>query len=167
MKKRVFLWVFTGLIIIIGFVPYKFPAAFDPQSVNNVILVSHAECTCCGDFQILKGTLSVPKQLQNQLRRPFYEINVIRKNSPFDEVTDENFVTTLYNNQFLLSGKIVGVDTYCNENIPIIKVDKWSPIGYRPVFLTSGGNYLFGYLALSGTLLIGSLIWTIIKRKAR
>jgi phosphate/sulfate permease len=44
----------------------------------------------------------------------------------------------IFDNQFIISGKVVGVDTseykYCETNYPIFKIDKWSPTHYSANF---------------------------------
>lgn len=164
MKRLPIIWIITCLAISTGLVPYKFPTKFNDKNGGNSILVSHAECTCCADFQILKGNVKIPEHLKDQLKNSVYEINVIRKTSPFEKVNDGNFVMLLYNNEFVLNGQIVGIDNQCGSSIPIFKINNWSPTHYHPILWTFDTFFFYFYFILVGLLLIISLYLTIKRR---
>lgn len=164
MKRALIIWISTCIVIGIGLIPYKFPTTFDGKPGSTEILVSHAECTCCADFQILKGSLKIPQRLENQLKNPIQEIYVTGENTPFNKVNQGNFVMLLYNNEFVLSGTIIDVSNKCGTKTPVFKVNKWSPTHYHPILWTFNSFYFCLYFMISALLLIIASYFTL-KRK--
>jgi hypothetical protein len=164
MKKwpRILLAVFI-LFLLYGLMPYKFPESYTPAPAVNRILVQHQECTCCADFDIVKGEIAVPDNLKRFFTNPPGELNVSGKDNPMNCFGDANArFDMLCSGKLILEGTISGIDSTdyikgaedCRMK-PIFKVSRWGLNSYFATCWTFGRiTALFYAISLFITFLI-------------
>lgn len=132
-------------MLIFGFLPYRFTISRAYRSQENCVLVTHQECTCCGDFKIEQGVLDIPDSLGGDRVR-YREIQITGPFAPFHSYRGEADLDLL-RNTFLLRGQVVAIDSeaYC-EPMPVFQVSSWRLKTYYPRCLTFGDPGLLIYL---------------------
>lgn len=159
MKK--ILWIFSVLFLFYGLSPIKMPRQASFIKEDNTILVHHNEWTCSADFDIIKGKLVVPKEIEHIPLISKTEI-IVTGNSPLNYCT-EQYATfdLLVSTDFVLRGRVVGVDSLTNGgcgNRMLFEVSGWDMPIYYPRFWTfSRAVFIFFFFGLPA-IFIGLII---------
>jgi len=124
----------TLILLGLGFAPYKFPR--NPASIStNELLVEHEESICTADLYVVRGKLNIPQDIKSCFSSERTEFNI---DSLGESMLDTDNFWLISENQFIVSGKVVGVDSsdfkYCETNLPKFKIEKWSPTNYNANF---------------------------------
>jgi hypothetical protein len=160
MKSKLFIyWIICLLFLIYGIMPVKIPVKNPVIKRKNEIVVIHQECTCCPDFDIIKGSLLLPLEFQylgtNEI--------TVTGNHPFNYSKNEtNNFFLVASGEFLFEGEVVGIDSVngCNKR-PIFRVDKWSLAKYYPKFWMFSKVYFILYLFILPLFLLFLIVETI------
>lgn len=165
-------WILNFAILIMGLLPLKMPDFYKENNKKNILLVSRHECTCCGDFEIEKGELEIPKNYLKYFphSNEIFEITIAKEEYILNNIGYD----FLIDSKFILEVELVGVDSTEGNKLgsgcdikPILKVNNWSPTEYYPFFDSFDSSVIIiGYLIciLSFILLSIINIIVIIKR---
>jgi hypothetical protein len=167
-------WTACILFFLYGLTPVRIPVEPPLVDAPNRIVVEHHVCTCCANFDVVRGELIVPSEFKENLNTR--EVTVTG-DSPFAYVGNDNpesFFEFLYPSQFILEGKMVGVEDVgpeCgNGKRPIFEVRRWSMTKYcSRVWVLRGiwyGLYLLG-LPVAGLVLSTITIVRFLRRRNR
>lgn len=151
------IWTSLIVLIIIGFRPFRFPC--NPNNtLQTELLVEFHEYTCSPDFEIVDGQLNIPDRYKLLLKDNTQELNVSGIESPLKLLNDGD-LQFLTDNQFVISGKIVGVDSSARtcSKTALFEIDKWSPTKYYAIFWTFKPIFFITYFFL-----LFSMVLTII-----
>ena len=166
--------IITALLLAYGFLPVTIPYYSGNYSNPNTLLISRQECGCpCAEGKIVKGRL----HFSDSIKKAFPNLDesvrefTLKNFPPFNKINSGKLETLDFanNNDFKVTGKVIGVDTIlCTpsncEIVPKFEVSSWTLTTYYPRFQKF--NYLFRILYF-GVLLIGitfiaikiSLVW--------
>ncbi len=167
-------WTACILFFLYGLTPIRIPVEIPQVDKPNRIVVDHQVCTCCANFDVVGGELVVPAEFKGNLNTR--EITVTG-DSPFVHVGNDNpesFFSFLYASQFVLEGKIVGVEDIepgCGGGKrPVFEVSRCSMTEYCPrVWVFRGfwlGLYLLG-LPVMGLVLSTVTVVRFFRRRSR
>ena len=158
-RNSLFVWTISFLVFSFGFLPYRLSFNRNYKSQPNVLLVDHSECTCCADFGLLQGEISIPDSLKEILKNK-REIEIVGENTPLNQFKNEAATFDLIvGNSIILKGEVVGVDSlYGCDARPIFAVKKWGLKTYYPRFLTFGVTTMLIYLFICAIAIIFSLV---------
>lgn len=156
----------TLILLLIGFAPYKFPRGIDSIS-DNEILVDHSESTCTSDLYIVSGKLNIPQDIKSYFTNEPKDFNIDSTGLSMFDTNPGNYFL-VFENQFIISGKVVGVDTseykYCETNYPIFKIDKWAPTNYSANFWSFNKPVFILYFSALFALILTSIVLVFIRR---
>lgn len=159
----------TLILLGLGFVPYKFPRNPD-KLADNEIIADHEESTCSTDLYVVRGKLIIPQDIKSYFSKEPTDFNIDNSGvSMFDPINDDqNNWWLISDNQFIISGKVVGVDSsdfkYCNTNYPKFKIDNWSPTNYHANFWSFSRPMFFAYFLTLFALVLTSIILFFVRR---
>jgi hypothetical protein len=152
----------TLILLGLGFMPHKFPR--NPDNISdNELLVDHAESTCTADLYLVRGKLNIPQDIKSYFANEQTEFNI---DSLGESMFDTGNFWLISENQFIVSGKVVGVDSsdfkYCGTNLPKFKIDKWSPTNYNANFWSfSRPVFILYFLTLFACILTSTVLFFI------
>lgn len=155
MKNRVrkIIWSITIVFILFGLLPYKLPQ-FNINNENEVLIYS-PECTCCPEFYIEDGELTIPNKFKKLLPKKVFEITIEEGH----EIKNLNWNLLKVGNRFVISGTVIGIDSIgVNPRIPcnvkaIVRVNDWSPARYNVNILSNDPKWILPY-GIAGLILI-------------
>ncbi len=167
MQKTI--WTIIILLLVIGYVPYKFPKNPTKRRTNE-LLVNHQEATCTTDFEIVNGSLQIPSELIYYFPNGSTNIKLAVGKSPFDPIDEKQINWYLITeNNFIISGNVVGVDSLdkqlCGHNYPVFKIEEWSPTKYFPNYCSFSFPIFLLYFASIILAISTSIILFFVQRK--
>jgi hypothetical protein len=143
LKILLLAWVcFIGYYML----PLKKPIHFHPYIENTSILATQQFCESeCADVIIKKGMVLLPDSLQRIFPNIRTDVANLSGNSPFRHKNS----TLMFSYDFILSGKITGIDSTNLEGyIPIYTVEEWYPTQYIARFWQLEGFMEVFYLTM-------------------
>lgn len=153
------IWTLILILIGLGFFPYKYTRDINSLS-DKELLVSHYESTCVSDFTIVKGKLDIPENLKPLFTEPVFELTITTENNPLKQIDSNEPSWELIDNDFIISGKVVGVDSIYKKhcgNYAFYQIDNWAPTKYKPNLWTFKRPVLILYFLTLIILILSSI----------
>jgi hypothetical protein len=159
MKNRIrkIIWSITIVFLLYGLLPYKLPQ-FKINNENELLIYS-PECTCCPEFYIEAGELTIPTKFKHLLPKKVFEITLENGH----EIKNLDWNLLKCGNRFIVSGTVIGVDSIgVNPNIPchvkaIVRINDWSPNRYNVNMLSYDPKWFIPYGVTGFVLILTSI----------